>query len=612
MAIEIEGLLQQEPAWFAVYKETWGAGAAHAFLLTDDVYGYSPAGISQLEHLGFLLGQKREVVVFYNRARGFRFADEGISGPKTMRPKAGKWLEGRAAPPQDAMAAALSSVMGGSPQQAPSADPFSAPMGVVDALRLIEQLMLAKESRGRVAVVIEQAELICPQIDQKGVMSAADREILGLLFSWGRDRGLQGSNNPLFLVAARLDELHGDLRGSGSGIKVIDLPLPDRDVRYEYLKRYLETRKESNKAIPLIDLSVEEFANLTPGLSLPHLEDILLLAYRNTPCGVTRALVSQRKQAIIQAEYSDIAEMIEPLQAGFAALGGMDYLTSWAQDEVIVPLREGSPDVPKGVLLAGPPGTGKTFFIRALAQEIGFNAVMLRSENILSKYVGESEAKLKRFFAFAKSLAPVLVFFDELDQSDMSSRGGDENPVARNLFNQMLQFMSDETQRGRVIVFFASNRPDKIDSALLRFGRMDAIIPVLLPDEEARQDIIRVQAASQRMTISLEASQLLAKNSVDCSAADLAAYVAKAKKVAQRAKRTEIRSDDVNCALENIRPATPAIAQFYIRIAIEACNDRSLLPEKYKSYLNDRAALRDSIRQEAQNIGPYIRDERSW
>ena len=331
--------------------------------------------------------------------------------------------------------------------------------------------------------------------------------------------------------------------------------------------------------------------------------------------------MKSRKDAIITSEYSEIAEMIEPLEQGFAALGGMEHLVNWARTELIAPLVKGNADtdVPKGVLLVGPPGTGKTYFVRALAKEVGFNAVMLRSENILSKWLGESEAKLKKFFEFARALTPVLVFFDELDQSDMSQRGNASgNPVASNLFNQMLQFMSDETLRGRMIAFFASNRPDLIDSALLRFGRMDAIIPVLLPDENARVGIARVQAKSQDIDIAESAATLLAAQSVDYSAADIAAVVGKAKKLARRADRNQIEDEDVQMALTYIRPSTPQIARKYTLLAIDACNDAELLPAQYATELRDRSQLKAKIREATNALdvrtpdGREDREDRNW
>jgi transitional endoplasmic reticulum ATPase len=251
--------------------------------------------------------------------------------------------------------------------------------------------------------------------------------------------------------------------------------------------------------------------------------------------------------------------------------------------------------------------------VRAVSAEIGFNCVALRAENVLSSFVGQSEKQLKQFFAFARALAPVLIFMDELDQSDMSRRGnGSGNPVAGNLFNQMLQFMSDETLRGKVLVVFASNRPDLIDPAMLRFGRMDAIVPVLLPEEEMRRDIIRVQAGIQSITISTEALNWLGSKTEKYSAADIAAVVTKARKLAARRGQRQIDQQDAEAAWRYIRPATPAIADRYTLLAIGACNDAELLPPAYARMLEDREALQARMKAASEAAAPSLRNERNW
>jgi transitional endoplasmic reticulum ATPase len=609
------------PGWFEDYKATYLAGAAHGFILAGDIYGLTPGGVSQRGYLEAALAEKREIVVRYDRARGFRFVLD------SMRAKAGTLVaaqqSGQLSNDGKAMLDEITAFFGSQGMDTNFGggdDPFGGLPQPVDALRLLEVLIRAPKARGKVAVLLDGAELLCPHSGDKSIMSREDREILGMLMGWGQDTALGKCNNPIFLLVAKLPELHADLRSSGSGYKVITVPLPTREDRWTYLAGYLHKRAERNKPIALLDLSLDELANLTAGLNLRHLEDILLLAYRSG--GVSRQLVKARKDAIITSEFSEVAEMIEPLPTGFAGLGGMDHLVQWARTDLIGPLARGGEDAPKGVLLVGPPGTGKTFFVRALAFETGFNAVMLRAENILSKYVGESEAKLKQFFAFARALTPVLVFFDELDQSDLSQRGNASgNPVASNLFNQMLQFMSDESLRGKMVMIFASNRPDLIDPALLRFGRMDAIIPVLLPDEPARAEIARVQARSQRMEIADGAVSLLAARSVNYSAADIAAVISKAKKLARRADHARIEVQDIEAALGYIRPATPQIARKYTLLAIEACNDTELLPPEYAAELADRARLKGKIRaaaQEAEGMAPMTsadredREERSW
>src|SRR5262249_37349507 len=145
---------------------------------------------------------------------------------------------------------------------------------------------------------------------------------------------------------------------------------------------------------------------------------------------------------------------------------------------------------------------GKTYLVKALARESGFNAIALNTENILGGIVGTSEKNLRTVLDLARSISPVLLFIDEIDQSDMSRRGNNSgNPVASNLFSALLRFMGDLTLRGRVIVIFASNRPDLLDSALTRFGRIDATIPIRLQNEAGRKGIILAQARLQKCII---------------------------------------------------------------------------------------------------------------
>ena len=213
------------------------------------------------------------------------------------------------------------------------------------------------------------------------------------------------------------------------------------------------------------------------------------------------------KTALIAQEYAGLLEMMDPTN-GFEIVGGMEQLKAWAQAEIIRPVRENRlKDMPQGVIFVGPPGTGKTFFVKALGKEIGFNAVALNMQNILGGIVGTSERNLARALSVVKSLSPVLVFMDELDQSDVSARGNNSgNPVAKNLFSQLLQFLGDPRNRGRVVFFGASNRPDLMDDALLRFGRIDAIIPVLLPEQTEREAIAQATARSLGIDITYQAA----------------------------------------------------------------------------------------------------------
>ena len=217
-------------------------------------------------------------------------------------------------------------------------------------------------------------------------------------------------------------------------------------------------------------------------------------------------------------------------------------------------------------------------------------------QNILGGIVGTSERNLARALSVVKSLSPCLVFMDELDQSDVSARGNSSgNPVAKNLFSQLLQFLGDPGNRGKVVFFGASNRPDLMDDALLRFGRIDAIIPVLLPEEPEREAIAQATARSLGVNLVPNAAYQIASNSDKYSAADVAQVVIKARKIAAREGRDWIGELDAANALRALRPATPAKADYFTMLAVQACNDTELLPPRYAALLDDRGKLQESI-----------------
>jgi len=571
-----------QPVWFEEFRAAYGAGEAHAFILYLNVADYAVPGVPLRTFLTKTLAS-RDCIAIYNRA-------EGITFPlSTMQQKAMEIL-GLDQAAQDPALAALASLSGTQPQGT------ELPRSPSAALPLLERLLKADV---RTAVLIEYADSLAPAADM-ATMSPDDRTALVTLQRWGRDPQMMSSGNMVILVTANLADIHPALRAASSRYKAIEIPLPDREARQDYIAWYLA--RKPNASAPSagsghrLAMTPEELANATAGLSLIHLEDIFLRA--ELEGALTWELVQEQKAAIIETEYAGLLEMIEPT-FGFEAVGGMEPLKAWARGEIIHPVRQGDfQDVPKGVLLVGPPGTGKSFFVKALAREIGFNAVALNLENILGGIVGTSERNLARALSVVRSLSPVLLFVDELDQSDVSSRGNTSgNPVAKNLFNQMLRFLGDESNRGRTIFFGASNRPDLVDPALLRFGRVDAVIPVLLPDEAARRAVVLAQARSQEISIAPKAVELIAGETEKYSAADIAAVVTKARKLAQRAGRQEITTDEAQRALSSIRPATLKNADFFTLLAVDAVNDTDLLPPQYARMLENRQALSERIKE---------------
>ncbi|MBO0784248.1 MAG: ATP-binding protein, partial [Ktedonobacteraceae bacterium] len=476
-------------------------------------------------------------------------------------------------------------------------------------IAILEHLLHANEAKGRLAIIIDGADKVCPPTN-KAMMGQEQLALLATLEYWGNDRHLAEQNNPILLLSPHLNEIHPDLVASDSGYKVIEQKLPDEATRRSYINWYLDDHRRK-EPITLLDLTKEDLARNTAGLSLRQIEDILLLGAlseeepqsHQEAVGVSRLLVKSRKDAIIRQQYSETVIILDPLPEGFAGLGGMEPLITFTREEVQLPLHEGRlQDVPKGILLVGPPGMGKTRYVEAMARELGYNALSLRMSRILGGIVGTSERNLQATFDLAVALCPTLLFIDELDQTHLAQRGTHSgSPVAGNLFGALLQFMGDEALRGRVIVIGATNHIEHIDPALLRPGRFDVIFPVLSPDATARTSVIAVQARLQTTTITPEAVDLITGMTEKYSPADLEAIIKEARFLARRAGHTGIHLPDAREALENIRPVTLATVDTFTRQALEACNNLRFLPPQLATQERERRRIAEQRRLHEQD-----------
>jgi transitional endoplasmic reticulum ATPase len=591
------------PTWYREFINMFRAGAGHCFLLSGDVHGVTVMGASQLQFMKAKLHEgRRDIVISYHRAVGIQFTlpSERSEALRLLGPD---WT--LPASDDDLLTALDSSGVAGSAYGA-EGDIFSAVRNPRQAIAVLEALLRHPLANGRIALIIDGADLLCPATS-KALMREEQLELLARLLYWGTDSSLAAQNNPVFLLSPRLSDLHPDLRFSASGYKLIELTLPDEQTRLAYITWYLEELRKDHP-IPLLDLSKEDLARGTPGLNLREVEDVLLYGAdggkEGQPVGVTRLLVKSVKDRIIRQQYSDFIELLDPLPEGFEGLGGMEQLIAVTQEEIITPLREGRlHDVPKGMLLVGPPGNGKTRYVQAAAKELGFNAIALRMSNILGATVGTSERQLASLFQVARSLSPSILFIDEIDQTQVGQRGHTSgSPVAANLFGALLMFLGDEAIRGKVLVVAATNHPEWLDAALKRSGRFDLVYPILSPDEAARRSILEVQARLQATILSPEALTLLAQVTDKYSAADLEALVKEARLLARRAGRTQIVLQDAQCAFEHIRPTTLAYMDEFTRQAVAACNNLRYLPPAVAA--QERERRRRALQHQTESKEP--------
>ena len=219
---------------------------------------------------------------------------------------------------------------------------------------------------------------------------------------------------------------------------------------------------------------------------------------------------------------------------------------------------------PKGALLYGPPGCGKTLLARALATESSGNMILVRGSEILSKWVGESEKAVREIFRKAKSASPCVIIFDELD-SLAKFKSGEESGSGETVLSQLLTEMEDGIS-SRVVVIGISNRPDMIDGSILRTGRLDLRIFIQPPDERGRFDIIKILTDSMPLSSDVNLKEI-AVATQNYSGADLAALCREAAVNAMQNNNAKISSADFAAGLKQIKPSiTNEVEAWYEKI----------------------------------------------
>ncbi len=421
-------------------------------------------------------------------------------------------------------------------------------------------------------VFIDEIDSIAPKRDR--VPGEAEKRLVAQLLTLMD--GLEARSNLVVIAATnRPDAIDEALRRPGRFDREIVIGVPDERGRREILG--IHTR-----GMPLGDkVDLGELAKTTHGFvgadiaaltreaaieTVRRLMPKLDLDERTIPPEVLEDLCVTREDflsALKRVQPSAMREvMVQVPNVGWDDLGGVQDAIDSLKEGIELPLK--NPEAferlgirpAKGFLLYGPPGTGKTLLAKAVAKEAEANFISLKSSDLLSKWYGESEQQIAKLFRRARSVAPCVIFIDEIDSLVPARGSGASEPqVTGRVVNTILAEMDGLEELQSVVVVGATNRPTLIDPALLRPGRFDELVYVGSPDEPGRERILKIHTRDMPLAKDVDLSAV-AGETERFTGADLEDVVRRAGLIALRREGTDVKevsADDFKEALKDSR-----------------------------------------------------------
>ena len=586
------------PPWAEDLRRRYLRGEASIFVLHGNVYDVVISGgrtLTLTDFLGnVLLKDSKETVAVYNVATGIRFLKRPERGLSDM-------------------------------------DDLLLSTDKPRVLGAIERLLM---SGSRTAVILEYAEVISPAGDPN-FQSHDDRAATVTLHRWSFLPEIERSDNVVILIAENLAELSPKLI-SNPKVAVVDVPMPDRETRKTAaaLADRKLTEKETEryaeitaglKSIQILTIltpppvsetetrdreafiagilgtgadvaeRARKLAQLTAGLNREEITK--LLAPGASPVEQVEAdradaarlevdrLIARRKREIIERECFGLVEFVEP-QHGFDVVGGMEEVK---KDLTVIAnsIRNGQTSrVPMGVLFTGPMGTGKTFVAEAFAKECGLTTIKLK--NFRSKWVGATEGNLEKILNVIRAIGQVVVIIDEGDRAFGNTDGEGDGGTSSRVIARIKEFMSDTSNRGRILFLVMTNRPDKLDVDLKRAGRLDRKIPFLYSQTpEEVENIARALVRKNKVKTDVDFTAIrdaFSAKLVGYSNADVEAVILMAHDDAAREGIADVSAERfIHAAADYFPSRDIELLEYMELLAVFEASSRRLLPAKYAS-----------------------------
>ncbi|XP_005994768.1 ATPase family gene 2 protein homolog A isoform X2 [Latimeria chalumnae] len=378
----------------------------------------------------------------------------------------------------------------------------------------LRQIFAEATQRAPSIIFIDELDALCPK--REGSQNEVEKRVVASLLTLMDGIDSEESQGQLLVLGAtnRPHALDPALRRPGRFDKEIEIGVPNAQERLDILRKLLRRVPHQLSETDLVQLADSAHGYVGADLAAVCKEAGLYALRRalgrhaipsdSEVAGSVVIVLNDFLQAMNDVRPSAMREVaIDVPKVSWSDIGGMETVKLKLKQAVEWPLKHPESFIrmgiqpPKGVLLYGPPGCSKTMIAKALANESGLNFLAVKGPELLSKYVGESERAVREIFRKARAVSPSILFFDEIDALavERGSSSGAGN-VADRVLAQLLTEMDGIEQLRDVTILAATNRPDMIDKALMRPGRLDRIIYVPLPDAATRREIFRLQFRS--------------------------------------------------------------------------------------------------------------------
>ena len=427
-------------------------------------------------------------------------------------------------------------------------------------------------------IFIDEIDAIAPAREE--VSGEVEKRVVSQLLTLMD--GLEARGEVVVIAATnRPDSIDPALRRPGRFDREVQIGIPDVKGRKEILE--IHTR-----GMPLTkDVSLDKIADITHGYTGA---DISALCKEAAMRSLKRVMPDLKKlkegelskelldsMVVSPKDFSEAMKKVEPSamrevlveipKIKWTDVGGLENVKEELKESVEWPLnhaelfKEIGVQSPKGILLYGPPGTGKTLLAKAVSNESSSNFISVKGPELLNKYVGESERGVRKVFKRARQVSPSVIFFDEIESMTGTRGMNFDSGVKEGVVAQLLSEIDGVSELKDVVLIGATNRPDLIDSALLRPGRFEKLIYVPMPDEKARERIFKVHLKGMKLKGGVdEIAATYSKRTERYSGADIEAMCRKAgllaiKRAVRKGKPEFVLKSDFEDALKVVRPS---------------------------------------------------------